>query len=84
MDQEKRIEPKIKEAQSRLEELSEMDPLVLRLVSDGAIREAWANLDLDEQRRGIRAVMAPRVNRIGKNWRGHSGVNKERVDPGWR
>lgn len=84
LDQEARIEPKIKAAQTKLEKLSEMDPFVLTLVSAGAIRMEWNSLKLADRRRMVRAVMAPRVNRIGKGWRGRKGLNFDRVEPGWR
>lgn len=84
MDQETRIEPKIRAAQSKLESLAEMDPLVVKLVTEGAIHEGWKAMELPEQRRVMRAVLAPRVNRVGKGWKGQKGINKERVDPGWR
>lgn len=84
LDQEARIEPKIRAAQAKLEKLSEIDPFVLALLSGGAIRMEWSSLKLAEQRRMVRAVMAPRVNRIGKGWRGRTGLNFERVEPGWR
>jgi site-specific DNA recombinase len=84
LDQEARIEPKIKAAQARLEKLSEIDPFVLKLVADGAIREGWLNLDLAEKRRLIRAVMVPRINRIDAASKGRKGINRDRVEPGWR
>lgn len=84
LDQEIRIEPKIKAAQARLEKLAETDPLVLKLVADGAVSEGWGRLELAEKRRVIRAVMAPRVNRISAEWKGRKGINADRVEPGWR
>lgn len=84
MDQEARIEPKIREAQSKLEALAEVDPLVIQLLADGALWEGWGLMELPEKRRVMRAVLAPRVNRVGKGWRGQKGINKERVDPGYR
>ncbi|SEN99832.1 recombinase family protein [Cryobacterium luteum] len=84
LDQEARIEPLIKTAQARLEKLSEMDPFVLTLLSGGAIRLEWTDMELAKKRRLIRAVMAPRISRIGKGWAGQKGINYERVEPGWR
>ena len=84
LDQEARIEPMIKAAQARLEKLSEMDPFVLTLLSGGSIRLEWTDMELAKKRRLIRAVMAPRINRIGKGWAGRKGINYERVEPGWR
>jgi site-specific DNA recombinase len=84
LDQESRIEPKIKAAQAKLEKLSEMDPFVLTMLAAGAIRLEWKDLELAKKRRLIRAVMAPRINRIGKGWAGQKGINHERVEPGWR
>ncbi|MDP9999056.1 hypothetical protein [Pseudarthrobacter sulfonivorans] len=84
MDQEARIEPKIKAAQNRLEELSEMDPFVLRLLREGSVRDTWEKLELPMKRRVIRAVMTPRVNRVAPDARGQRGINHDRVDVVWR
>jgi hypothetical protein len=83
MDQETRIGPKIKAAQKRLEKLSEMDPLVLRLIRDGAVRTGWDELELPDKRRVLRAVATPRVNRVGPDAKGKRGINFERVDVVW-
>lgn len=84
MDQETRIEPKIKAAQKKLEKLSEMDPFVLRLVRDGAFRDSWEGLELSDKRRVIRALVTPRVNPVGVEGKGRKGVNYDRVNPVWR
>jgi site-specific DNA recombinase len=84
MDQESRIEPKIQAAKKRLDKLSEMDPFVLRLVREGPFRESWGDLELADQRRVIRALVTPRVNRVGPEARGRKGINYDRVDPVWR
>jgi site-specific DNA recombinase len=84
LDQEARIEPKIKAAQATLEKLTEIDPFVMTMLSGGAIRLEWQDLELAAKRRLIRAVMAPRVNRIGREWKGKKGINYERVEPVWR
>jgi DNA invertase Pin-like site-specific DNA recombinase len=84
MDQEARIGPKIKAAQKRLEQLTEMDPFVLRLVRDAAVRDTWENMELPEKRRVIRAVMTPRVNRVSPDAKGQRGINFDRVDVVWR
>jgi site-specific DNA recombinase len=84
IDQEARIEPKIKAAQKRLEKLSEIDPFVLRLMATGSVRETWEGLDLPDKRRVVRAVMMPRVNRVEPGAKGQRGVNHERVDIVWR
>jgi site-specific DNA recombinase len=84
IDQEARIEPKIKAAQKRLEKLSEMDPLVLQLVGKGSVRNTWASMELPEKRRLIRAMLTPRVNRVASDAKGQRGINHERVDVVWR
>ncbi|WP_104044515.1 recombinase family protein [Arthrobacter sp. ZGTC412] len=84
IDQEARIEPKIKTAQKRLEKLSEIDPFVLRLMATGSVRETWEGLDLPDKRRVVRAVMTPRVNRVEPDAKGQRGINHERVDVVWR
>ncbi|QZY52247.1 recombinase family protein [Leucobacter tenebrionis] len=80
-DQQARVEPKIAEAQRRLEQLAEVDPWVLGLVREGSIREAWAEMELLSKRRLIAAVLAPRVKR---GVRGQKGIHPERVVPGWK
>lgn len=84
LDQEARVEPKIKAAQTKLEKMSELDPFVVTLLAGGAIRMQWNDMALAEKRRVIRAVMAPRVNRIDEWWKGRRGINYDRVEPGWR
>ncbi|MDN3311757.1 recombinase family protein [Microbacterium oryzae] len=85
IDQQARIEPKIKAAQERLEKLSALDPLVLKLIADGSVREAWDNeLTLAQKRRVVRAVMRPQIMPVGRGWKGIKGPNAERVVPGWR
>ena len=85
LEQRSLIEPKITAAQQRLEKLTELDPLVLKLATEGAIREAWKEeLTLPEKRRVLRAVMRPQIMPVGKGWKGKSGLNHERVIPGWR
>lgn len=83
-DQQSRVEPKIAAAQKQLEQLSEVDPWVLAVLRDGAIREAWDDeerMGLPEKRRLIAAVMAPRLRRGN---RGEKGLHPERVLPGWK
>jgi site-specific DNA recombinase len=84
IDQEIRIEPKIRDAQAKLEKLSEIDPFVLTVLAGGGIRMDWKDLELAQKRRVIRDVMAPRVARISTEARGRRGINYERVEPGWR
>jgi len=84
MDQESRVQPLIDAARSKLERLAEADPFVLNILSSGSVRAAWEVMSLADRRRLVRAVMAPRVSRIGKGWKGVRGPNYERVDPGWR
>jgi site-specific DNA recombinase len=84
MDQEARIEPKIKAAQARLEKLSGVDPFLLTILAGGAFDLAWTSMELATKRRLVRALMAPRVARIGKAWSGQKGINRDRVDPGWK
>ncbi|MCO4276041.1 recombinase family protein [Pseudarthrobacter sp. HLT3-5] len=83
LDQEARIGPKIKAAQNRLEKLVEMDPVVVRLVREGAARKGWAELDLPHKRRVLRAVATPRVNRVKPDAKGKRGINHERIDMVW-
>lgn len=83
-DQQSRVEPKIEAAQRRLEQLPEVDPWILAVLREGAIREAWEDEDrmgIVEKRRLLAAVMAPRVKR---GIRGQKGLHPERVLPGWK
>ncbi|WP_434317504.1 recombinase family protein [Leifsonia sp. P73] len=83
LDQEARIEPKIRIAETKLEKLSAVDPLVLSILAGGAVRQKWETLDLAARRRVVRGVMVPRVNRIGTGWQGKKGPNYDRVEPVW-
>ncbi|WP_119697616.1 recombinase family protein [Microbacterium halotolerans] len=80
--QEDLIRPKIAVAQTKLEQLSAADPLVLDLAQSGDVRAAWALLEFADKRRVIRAVMQPRIKRSERH--GAKGVDVERVVPGWR
>ncbi|POH73473.1 recombinase family protein [Arthrobacter glacialis] len=84
LDQEARIGPKIKDAQKKLERLTEMDPLVLKLARSGASRQAWDALELSVQRRIVRSVVTPRINRVSGDAKGKRGVNRDRVVAVWR
>ena len=84
LDQEERIVPRIRAAQARLEKFSEIDPVVLRLLNDGAIQARWTEFWIVEKRRVVRAVVTPRVNRIDPSMKGQRGINRERVDLVWR
>lgn len=84
MDQEARILPKIKAAQKQLEKLVEMDPVVLRLVREGAIRKTWDEMNLADRRRVVRALATPSVRRVAPDAKGRKGINHARVDMAWR
>ncbi|MCH8572232.1 recombinase family protein [Nesterenkonia sp. AY15] len=83
-DQEDRVRPLIDAAQASLERLAATDPLVIDIASADSIRETWEGLTLADKRRVVRALMTPRINRVGDQGRGRKGVNTERVEPGWR
>jgi DNA invertase Pin-like site-specific DNA recombinase len=83
VDQEARIVPQIEAARARLGKLSTLDPLVTRLVSEGGLRDRWADMKLPEKRRLIRAVLTPMVKPIGRGWRGKQGPNRDRVAFNW-
>ncbi len=83
VDQEARIVPQIEAARARLGKLSTLDPLVTRLVSEGGLRDHWADMKLPEKRRLIRAVLTPMVKPIGRGWRGKQGPNRDRVAFNW-
>ncbi|PCC26654.1 hypothetical protein CIK75_02210 [Glutamicibacter sp. BW78] len=82
-DQEDLVRPRIEEAQKRLERLTATDPLVLDLAASGDVRSAWNTLELVSKRRVIRALMSPRISPVGKGSKGQTGINYDRVDPGW-
>lgn len=82
LDQEVRVMPKIKEAQRRLDALTEVDPVVLELARSDQLAPAWESMPLETKRRVIRALMVPTVKRSKKP--GRRGPDVERLDPGWR
>ncbi|MFS2028716.1 MULTISPECIES: recombinase family protein [unclassified Curtobacterium] len=82
-DQERRIEPKIKAAQAKLEQLSGVDPFVIAFVSGGAADLDWEDLDLAKKRALMRGVVAPRVHPIDPSDRGRRTVNHDRVEFVW-
>ncbi len=87
LDQEFRIQPKIKAAQEKLERLARADPAVIDLASSGAIRESWNAMDVPARRGIVRALVTPRIKRSGKGgYRGEAGDrrNRERVEIVWR
>ncbi|WP_197523621.1 recombinase family protein [Rhodococcus sp. 008] len=87
LDQEKRIQPKIQAAQAKLEQLARLDPAVVLLVTGGAIREAWAGLDLPGRRRIIRAVVTPAIKRVGQGKQSRAeevSRNFGRIEWAWR
>lgn len=81
--QQRIVEPKIKDAQRRLERLAETDPLVLDLARSGAVREAWEGLEIAQRRRVIRALVTPRIMPVPPSQRGRRGINLERIDLVW-
>ncbi|KIA72731.1 hypothetical protein ANMWB30_24990 [Arthrobacter sp. MWB30] len=83
LDQESRIAPKIKDAQKRLEELVDIDPLALKLAAEKDIRGAWAALPLQEKRRVIRSVVTVRIHPVTRKMKGKRGINYERIEPVW-
>jgi DNA invertase Pin-like site-specific DNA recombinase len=83
VDQEARVLPQIEAARERLGKLSTLDPLVARLVSEGGLRDRWHDMELQEKRRLVRAVLTPMVKPVGRGWRGKQGVNRDRVVIAW-
>lgn len=51
------------DSEARLRQLVDVDSVVLAVARDGAIREAWGRLDLNERRRVLRAVVVPVADR---------------------
>lgn len=88
LDQEKRIRPRIAEAQKELEALSEIDPEVIELATSGTVRETWDKWSTPGDRQGfasrrriIKALGAPVLSRSTK--RGQRGLDWSRVDFAW-
>lgn len=79
--QEALVRPKIEAAQKRLEQLAAMDPAVIDLSRSGAVRQTWEELDLQQKRRVIKALVAPRVKKAKP---GQKGVNWDRVEFVWK
>lgn len=83
LDQEARVQPLINDARAKLAELAAIDPFVQGLAESQDIKSSWEALDIADQRRVIRAVVAPVVNRVSGEWRGRRAPNRERVEPQW-
>lgn len=82
-DQERRVKPLIDEAQKRLEKLGDIDPAVLALAGESDIRQAWQKLDLQSQRKVIRAIAVPHVYRAPEGTRGRKGPRPDRIRIEW-
>ena len=84
LDQEARVQPKIKAAQTKLERLAQVDPAVIDLAATGAVREAWQELDIVAQRKIVRALVVPTIKRIGRGAYQNEKLARERIEMRWR
>lgn len=66
LDQERRIRPMINAARRKLAALDRVDPLAQCLAGAADVRASWDALDLEDQRRVVRATVTLIVNRAGK------------------
>ena len=82
LDQSARIQPQIDEARRKLERLAAVDPVVISLAREGAIRETWGRMPLVDRRRVIAALAAPQVMPSGRP--GRRALDPSRVVPGWK
>jgi DNA invertase Pin-like site-specific DNA recombinase len=82
LDQQQRVQPRIDEAQRRLEQLAAVDPVVLSLAGEASVRTAWDQMDVVDRRKVIAALARPRVRPADR--RGRKGRDPERVIPGWK
>ncbi|MHA3724151.1 recombinase family protein [Leucobacter sp. HY1910] len=88
-DQEERIQPLISAAQKKLEALADTDPAVIELTNNpDAVRARWEELDFNDKRRIIRAVVTPVIHRVknksGKGSGQRHGPDWNRVEMVWR
>ncbi|GAA1620783.1 recombinase family protein [Leucobacter chromiireducens] len=83
-DQEARVQPKIRAAQERLERLAGLDQQVRDVAGSSSVREAWAKLSLEDQRRIVRSLMRIRVKRVPEGMKGHRGINLHRIEVVWK
>lgn len=77
-------EPKIRDAQRRLEALVQADPEVIDLAKSGAVRELWDGMDKATRRRVISAVVTPVIHRVTEATRGRRGINLDRIELVWK
>ncbi|MGS0561364.1 hypothetical protein [Microbacterium aurugineum] len=83
IDQEARVQPRIRDGREALADLSEIDPYVREFMDLGDPRVEWETLSLADQRRIIRAVFTPRVHRLERAKRSRRELNEQRVEPIW-
>lgn len=84
VDQEARVQPQITAAQEKLERLAHVDPAVVDLAQSGAVRSAWDKLNIQDRRQIIRAVVTPRIKRVGRGGHQTQTANLDRIEWGWR
>lgn len=77
-------EPKIRDAQRRLEALVQADPEVIDLARSGAVRDLWEEMDLATRRRIISAVVIPVIKPVPEGQRGRRGINTDRIELIWK
>lgn len=84
IQQQRIVLPRIQAAETRIEELDELDPLVLELKDAQSARNAWERMPLAQRRHVVQVLVVPRIRPIDAEGRGRRGVNAERVDLEWR
>ena len=80
LDQERRVRPRIEEAEQRLRVLSGHSEDVFALAGEKYVRAAWERLSIDRQRAVIRELLVPVVLPAQ---RGMKGLHPERVELRW-
>jgi hypothetical protein len=84
LDQQARVQPFIDAARRKIADLMTPNPLVRTLSDAPDSRQAWDALELQEQRRLVRAIMTPVLQRIKPSERGSHRPVPDRVEIIWR
>lgn len=84
LDQQTRVQPFIDAARRKIADLTTPNPLVRALSDAPDSRQAWDALELPEQRRLVRGIMTPVLQRIKPSERGSNRPVPDRVEIIWR
>ncbi|WP_344817439.1 hypothetical protein [Microbacterium soli] len=83
LDQKRRLEPRIETARAAYNQLSGVDPLVLKLASAEDRTAMFESLELLQKRRIIRALMTPILHRAAPGKHGSRVIDPTRIEVRW-